>query len=66
VPFSHKTSMLEIPDLVTSIVDYLQPQLHPYEAAIYWRLFRQSIIATGQQYCRASTKGMMSGITRRP
>lgn len=60
--FAQNFDALEIPDLVVSIVDYLQPQLHPYEAAIYWHLFRQSIIATGQQYCRASTKGMMSGI----
>ncbi|MGO9460292.1 MAG: hypothetical protein ACLP1W_09290 [Rhodomicrobium sp.] len=32
---------LEFPDLVAAIVDFLQPLLGPYEAAIYWRMFRQ-------------------------
>lgn len=62
--FARNFDALEVPDLVKSIIDYLQPQLHPYEAAIYWHLFRHSIISTGQQYCRASTKGMMSGVIR--
>jgi hypothetical protein len=43
-------------------VDYLQPLLHPYEAAIYWYLFGRSILASGQQYARASTKGMQRGV----
>jgi hypothetical protein len=60
--FAQNFDALEIPDLIILIVDYLQPLLHPYEAAIYWYLFRNSIIETGQQYCRASTKGMMSGV----
>lgn len=48
--FVQNFDALEIPDLVIAIVDYLQPQLHPYEAALYWYLFRNSIIATGKQY----------------
>ncbi len=53
---------LEFPDLVAAIIDFLQPQLEPYEAAIYWRLFRQSILSQGTQYVRTSTRGLMSGV----
>jgi len=60
--FAHNFDALEIPSIVASIVDFLQPQLHPYEAAVYWHLFRNSILDTGQQYARASTKGMMKGV----
>jgi hypothetical protein len=52
---------LEVPSLVVQIVDYLQPMLTAYEAAIYWRLFRESIIAHGQQHTRASTRGLRKG-----
>lgn len=52
---------LELPDLVAQIVDHLQPMLTAYEAAVYWRLFRQSIIAHGQQHVRASVRGLRSG-----
>ena len=53
---------LEFPELVSAIIDYLQPQLEPYEAAIYWRLFRLSILNIGTQYTRASTRGLQSGV----
>lgn len=60
--FVYNFDALEIPSIVASVVDYLQPQLFPYEAAIYWYLFRSSIISTGQQYARVSVRGMQQGI----
>ena len=53
---------LELPSLIESIVDFLQPVLLPYEAAIYWYMFRYSILSSGQQYCRISVRGTMSGV----
>ena len=53
---------LELPSLIQSVVDYLQPVLLPYEALIYWYMFRHSILATGQQYVRVSVRGMTSGV----
>jgi hypothetical protein len=53
---------LEFPELVAAVIDFLQPLLEPYEAAIYWRLFRLSILADGTQYARASTRGLRSGV----
>lgn len=53
---------LELPRLVASIIDFLQPHLRPYEAAVYWHMFGQSILKTGQQYCRVSTRGLMTGV----
>lgn len=52
---------LEIPEIVTSVVDFLQPYLLPYEAAVYWRLLRLSILSSGQQYVRVSTSGLCRG-----
>jgi len=60
--FSHNFDALEIPSIIASIVDYLQPQLLPYEAAIYWNLFRKSILASGNQYARVSVRGMQKGV----
>ena len=34
----------ELPKLVCDIVDYLQPLLLPNEAAIYWYLFKNSMV----------------------
>ena len=53
---------LEIPSIVASVIDYLQPQLLPYEAAIYWYMFRKAILGNGQQYARVSTRGMRKGV----
>ena len=36
VVFAHNFDALELPSIISSIVDYLQPLLRPYEAAIYW------------------------------
>jgi hypothetical protein len=52
---------LEIPEIVTSVIDFLQPYLLPYEAAVYWRLLRLSVFSTGQQYVRASTSSISKG-----
>lgn len=53
---------LEFPELVAAVIDFLQPALEPYEAAIYWRLFRLSVLGDGTQYARASTRGLQSGV----
>lgn len=62
--FSHNFDALELPSIVASIVDYLQPLLYPYEAAIYWHFFKNSIVMTGQQYVRVSTRRLQQGIIR--
>lgn len=53
---------LEFPELVAAIIDFLQPLLEPYEAAIYWRLFRLSVLGDGTQYVRTSTRSLRSGV----
>jgi hypothetical protein len=60
--FMQNFDALEIPDIITTIVDYLQPDLSTYEAAIYWFLFRHSVLENGQQYLRASVRGLMKGV----
>lgn len=60
--FVQNFDALEIPEIVAAIVDHLQPELLPYEAAVYWHLFRKSILGTGQQYARASVRGLMKGV----
>lgn len=56
--FAKNCSALELPSIVSSVVDFLHPFLTPYEIAVYWYLFNQSIVKTGEQYARASTRGM--------
>lgn len=58
--FSNNFNALELPSIVSSIVDFLHPLLTPYEIAVYWYLFNKSIVKTGEQYARASTRGMSS------
>ncbi|MBF0584525.1 MAG: HNH endonuclease [Magnetococcales bacterium] len=53
---------LEMPEMVGSIVDHLQPLLTPYEAAVYWYMFRHSIVNSGTQYVRVSTRGMQINV----
>lgn len=62
--FAHNFDALEIPSIVSSIIRFLQPMLTPYEAAIYWHMFNRSILQTGQQFCRVSTRGLMTGVIR--
>lgn len=58
--FSKNYNALELPSIVTAIVEFLHPILTPYEIAIYWYLFSNSIVKTGEQYVRASTRGLSS------
>lgn len=60
--FIQNFDALEIPDIVITIVDCLQPDLSIYEAAIYWFLFRHSVLKNGQQYVRASVRGLIKDV----
>src|SRR6516165_1439990 len=60
--FLRNFDALEVPHIVASIVDHLQPILVPHEAVIYWYLFRKSVLACGQQYVRASNSRLTEGI----
>src|ERR1700731_4071580 len=60
--FRESFHLFELPELVAGIVDYLQPALQPYEAAIYWHMFRHSIIATGDVFVRVSTRGLQESV----
>lgn len=62
--FSHNFDALEIPSIVSSVIRFLQPMLTPYEAAVYWHMFNRSILQTGQQFCRVSTRGLMTGVVK--
>src|SRR3989337_825399 len=53
--FKESFELFELPEIVNSIVDYLQPLLQPYEAVIYWYMLRHSITETGDVYVRTST-----------
>ena len=56
--FIQNYNALELPGIVASVVEFLHPLLKPYEIAVYWYLFNRSIINNGDQYARASTRGM--------
>lgn len=60
--FKESFELFELPEIIKSIVDYLQPLLSPYEAAIYWYMFRHSIIETGDVFVRVSTRGLGSNV----
>lgn len=60
--FSKEYSSLELPEIISSIVDLLQPQLYPYEYAIYMYLFKNSIVRQGIQFIRVSTRSLQNGI----
>jgi hypothetical protein len=62
--FERNFNALELPDIISQIVDYLQPQLYPYEAAIYLYLFRHSVIKQGTQRVRVSVRGLGSGVVK--
>jgi hypothetical protein len=51
---------LELPEILSDIIDYLMPQLKPYEIAFYFYLFRHSIVAAGTQHVRVSTRDLKS------
>ena len=54
--FTKNFNALELPSIVSAVVEYLHPLLTPYEIAVYWYLFNRSIVRTGEQYARASTR----------
>ncbi|NQT96259.1 MAG: HNH endonuclease [Candidatus Marinimicrobia bacterium] len=56
--FKQSFELFELPEIVSSIIDYLQPLLLPYESAIYWYLFRHSIINNGDNHIRVSNRGL--------
>ena len=58
--FSKNCNAFELPSVIFLVVEFLHPELTPYEIAIYWYLFEKSIVKTGKQYARASTRGMRS------
>lgn len=60
--FKESFQLFELPELFGSVVDYLQPTLEPYEAAVYWYLFRHSIVATGDVFVRVSVRGLQEGV----
>jgi 5-methylcytosine-specific restriction endonuclease McrA len=60
--FKESFQLFELPEIVGDIVDYLQPSLVPNEAAIYWHMFRHSIVATGDVYVRVSVRGLQDGV----
>jgi len=60
--FERNFDALELPGLLEQVVDFLQPRLLPYEAAIYWYLFRHSILGHGTQRVRASVRGLGEGV----
>jgi hypothetical protein len=55
-------SGLELPDLVRDIVDFLMPNLTPYQAAYYWYMFRRSVVDTGINLVRISTTVLQEGV----
>lgn len=60
--FKETFQLFELPDIIANIVDFLQPMLLPYEAAIYWYMFRHSIVATGDVLVRVSVRGLQKGV----
>lgn len=50
--------------MVQQIVDDLQPQLSPYDAAFYWFLFRHSIAKNGDPLLRVSTRHLRTAVVR--
>ncbi len=57
-------SALELPLVIQEIVDELQPQLTPYDAAFYWFLFRHSIAAGGNPLLRVSTSHLRTAVVK--
>lgn len=57
-------SGLELPDIMRDVVDLLMPELKPYEASFYIYMLRLSVIETGEQYVRVSTRKLQSGVIR--
>ena len=54
---------LELPDIISDVVDYLLPQLTPYEAVFYFYLLRHSIVSSGTQHVRVSVPRLRNIVT---
>ena len=54
--FKDTFDIKELPLIIQTVVDFLQPLLLPYEAAIYWYMFRHSIVKDGGNHIRISTR----------
>jgi hypothetical protein len=54
----------ELPLIIQQIVDDLQPQLSPYDAAFYWFLFRHSIARDGDPHLRVSTRHLRTAVVK--
>ncbi len=57
-------SALELPSIIQQIVDDLQPQLTPYDAAFYWFLFRHSIAKDGDPRLRVSNRHLRTAVVK--
>jgi len=57
-------SALELPVIIQQIVDDLQPQLSPYDAAFYWFLFRHSIAENGDPHLRVSNRQLRTAVVK--
>jgi len=57
-------SALELPLIIQQIVDDLQPQLTPYDAAFYWFVFRHSIAKDGDPHLRVSTRHLRTAVVK--
>jgi len=62
--FVKNSDALEVPEIVSEVVRFLQPLLTPYEAAVYWHMFELAVLRSGDQHCRVSTRGLKSGVVR--
>ncbi len=60
--FVQNFNALELPSIISTVIRFLQPMLKPYEAAIYWYMLEKSVLSTGKQYCKVSTRGLMNGV----
>jgi hypothetical protein len=58
--FVRNFDAFEIPSIICSIVDYLIPALSPMEGAVYFYLFRHSIMENGQQHLRTSVNTLLT------
>ena len=58
------SSTSELPLIIQQIVDDLQPQLSPYDAAFYWFLFRHSIAKDGDPHLRVSTRQLQTAVVK--
>ena len=60
--FVQNFNALELPSIISTVIRFLQPMLKPYEAVIYWHMLEKSVLSTGKQYCKVSTRGLMTGV----